>query len=157
MMIKGTILALAVSLAIPAYAEPTPEVCDQLSQASDKLGDLIHDAKNKTLPLSEADKETMRQAADDFNKAIKNFFEIADKPVKKKHRSAAKAIAHGIGTWLTRPSYPLYGGAYPTAYNSPLIQPMQNMAPQNIITPSGVYPVLPMAGGGAFMPMGFPH
>lgn len=153
---KIILLAITVSLAIPAYAEPSIEDCQRMNDASEKLADVIHQNRFKKLPLSDEDKQATKQAVDDFSNAVKNFYEVDRKTAKKK--SKLKSISQGLLGLTARTGRALY----PTPYNNalwqpvPLIQPPSTGAATNIVTPSGMFPVLP-SGNTYFMPMGFPH
>jgi len=162
---KALILAITISLATPAYALPTDTDCDQLKQCSDKLSDTIEAAKKKELPLSDADKEEMKKAVDDFDKAMKNFYEIDDKKIAKKHPKL-KSIGHGFlavvgGLRSTRTAG--YGSPFYTGGGNSLLPPLGMptmgtiIGPPSSMAPGGIYPVMNNGMGTTFLPLGLPR
>jgi hypothetical protein len=133
---KALLLAMTISLATPAYALPSDTDCDQLKQSSDKLCTVIENAKTKDLPLTDADKKEMNKAIEDFDKALKNFYEIEDKKVATKKHPKLKSIGHGFlavvgGLRSTRTAG--YGNPFYTGIASP------NMMPTTFINPMPAY------------------
>jgi hypothetical protein len=130
---KEILLAITVSLMVPAYAAgPDDATCDELTQASDRISTLIEASRKKDLPLSDADKADMKQALEQFDKAMKDFYEVDKKIAKKKGHPKLKALGQGIVSYLNRPrSYSPYAV-------SPLM-PMQNMMPTTFINPMPAY------------------
>ena len=138
-MMKLITLVITVTLAVPAYAQPSITDCDVLEQASDTLTYLIKDSKNKTLPLSDDDKLAMKQAIEAFEKAVKNYYEIKDPPIKKKKHSALGTIGRGLGAIAG--SLGSSGGGY---YGGGGGGGMQSMMTTTYMTPSGFVNVTPM-------------
>lgn len=113
---KTILLAITVSLMVPAYADPTLEACQELKDASDKMSSLIEASKGKE-PLDDAGKAEMKQGLDNFDKAMRDFYEI-DQKVAKKKRSKFKALGQGIVSyWNSR--HTCTGGYYPS-YAAPV-------------------------------------
>jgi hypothetical protein len=135
---KQIVLAIAVSLMVPAYAEPTPEACDELTRASDALTNLIHNTNTKDLPLNDADKAEIKQAVDAFDKAMKDFYEIDKKVAKKKGHPKLKSVGYGLISGLGRLGTGSGGGYYAPYPVSPLM-PMQNMMPTTFVNMNPAY------------------
>ena len=132
-----------VSLMVPAYAQQGPDdaTCDELTQASDRISDLIKASKDKDLPLSDADKADMKQALEQFDKAMKDFYAIDKKVAKKKGHPKLKAVGQGLAAYLFRPGTG-YGGGY--GYAPSMLPSPQSMMPTTFMTPSGFVNVQPM-------------
>ena len=130
-----------VSLMVPAYAQQGPDdvTCDELTQASDRISDLIKASKDKNLPLSDADKADMKQALEQFDKAMKDFYAIDKKIAKKKGHPKLKAVGQGIVSYLFRPRAGLGGGYGYAPYPVSPLMPMQNMMPTTFINPMPAY------------------
>jgi hypothetical protein len=153
------LLAITISLTVPAHALPTDADCDQLKQASDKLGETIERAKQKDLPLTDADKAEMKKAIEDFDKALKNFYEIEDKKVATKKHPKLKSIGAGF--------LAVVGGLHSTStpgYGTPFYTGGASLLPTTIIgsppgwnPPGGFYPVTNIGGGFISAPNGFPR
>jgi hypothetical protein len=134
---KSILLALSVLLMAPAYAQPAADVCDELAQCSNKLTSLLQASESKDLPLSDADKEDMRKAVEDFDKAIKNFYELSPKKIATKKHPKLRSIGAGllgiVGALHSNNMYG-YGSPFYTGGISPII-PTQNMMPTTFINP----------------------
>lgn len=140
------ILPLVVSLMVPAYATQ-PQIDDtKVNAATHELGECMRKVAQDGRPISDADKAAFKKALDNFYKEMKNYYELD----KKAHKSAFKTIGHGLGSYLTRPSYPMYP-SYGTGFGAPTMG--------TITTPSGIYPYAQMGLGNQFttFPMGLPH
>lgn len=149
---RNMLLVIAILLTVPAFAQKSHEACQRLALASDKLDTLIQASRNKDWPLCDADKEEMRQAVDEFDKAIKDLYEIKDIKVAHKKPSKVKSAGQRIGTWSSNHLFQGGGGATfsPASFGLPQMQ-------GPVVTPNGIFPVSQGLNGSLYFPMGFPR
>lgn len=161
---KALILAVVVSLTVPVYAQQGPDLttCDELNQASERLANVIKASKEKDLPLSDEDKAQVKEALEQFDKAMKDFYAIGQKVAKKKGHPKLKTLGAGFlaavgglrSTSMTGYGSPSYMGTVGPNMLPPLMpmqMPMQNMMPTTFIN------TMPAAGQSPFTtitPMG---
>lgn len=92
---KHIILAITVSLMVPAYAIDNTN----LMTATDKLGACMKKVASEGRPLPEADRLAFKEALDNFYKEANDYYQLDAKPVKKKGKSPIKVF--GKGLWNT--------------------------------------------------------
>lgn len=153
---KYVILAVALALTVPAYADETLIDNDKALTAIHDLGECMRKVTVKGRPLSDEDKQTFREALDTFHKEMTDYYELSQPP-KVTTKSGIKSIGKGLYKGLQVAHAALHSG---NGYSS-----LPNLGPPtmgSVLVPAtgasmgGYYPYTNMGGMTTFT-NGFPH